>query len=58
MKAQAAALAEAGKTPLWFSYGGRLLGVVAVADLINGGSPRDVRGLQNMGIRAGRIQGA
>ena len=51
MKAQAAALAEAGKTPLWFSYDGRLLGVVAVADVIKEDSPQAVRELQNMGIR-------
>ena len=57
MKAQAAALAEAGKTPLWFSYGGRLLGVVAVADVIKEDSPQAVRELQNMGIRVVMITG-
>ena len=57
MKAQAAALAEAGKTPLWFSYGGRLLGVVAVADVIKADSPQAVRELQNMGIRVVMITG-
>ena len=57
MKAQAAALAEAGKTPLWFSYDGRLLGVVAVADVIKADSPQAVRELQNMGIRVVMITG-
>ena len=57
MKAQAAALAEAGKTPLWFSYAGRLLGVVAVADVIKEDSPQAVRELQNMGIRVVMITG-
>ena len=57
MKAQAAALAEAGKTPLWFSYDGRLLGVVAVADVIKEDSPQAVRELQNMGIRVVMITG-
>ena len=57
MKGQAAALAEAGKTPLWFSYDGRLLGVVAVADVIKEDSPQAVRELQNMGIRVVMITG-
>ena len=57
MKAQAAKLAEAGKTPLWFSYDGRLLGVVAVADVIKADSPQAVRELQNMGIRVVMITG-
>ena len=57
MKAQAAALAEAGKTPLWFSYDGRLLGVVAVADVIKEDSPQAVRELQNMGIRVVMLTG-
>ena len=57
MKAQAAQLAEAGKTPLWFSYDGRLLGVVAVADVIKADSPQAVRELQNMGIRVVMITG-
>ena len=57
MKAQAAKLAEAGKTPLWFSYDGRLLGVVTVADVIKADSPQAVRELQNMGIRVVMITG-
>ncbi len=57
MKAQAAQLAEAGKTPLWFSYDGKLLGVVAVADVIKEDSPQAVRELQNMGIRVVMITG-
>ena len=57
MKARAAALAEAGKTPLWFSYDGKLLGVVAVADVIKEDSPQAVRELQNMGIRVVMITG-
>ena len=57
MKAQAAKLAEAGKTPLWFSYDGKLLGVVAVADVIKEDSPQAVRELQNMGIRVVMLTG-
>ena len=57
MKAQAAKLAEQGKTPLWFSYDGKLLGVVAVADVIKADSPQAVRELQNMGIRVVMITG-
>lgn len=57
MKAQAAALAEAGKTPLWFSYDGKLLGVVAVADVIKEDSPQAVRSCRTWGIRVVMITG-
>ena len=57
MKAQTAKLAEQGKTPLWFSYDGKLLGVIAVADVIKEDSPQAVRDLQNMGIRVVMITG-
>ena len=51
------ALAEAGKTPLFFSRDGRLEGIIAVADVIKEDSPRAVKELQNMGIRVVMLTG-
>ncbi len=50
-------LAEQGKTPLLFARGGKLLGVIAVADAIKEDSPRAVRELQGMGIRVVMLTG-
>lgn len=47
MRAQADHLSGEGKTPLLFSRGGRLLGMIAVADAIKPESPQAVRELQN-----------
>lgn len=57
MKAQAEALAEAGKTPLFFARSGKLAGIIAVADVIKEDSPKAVRELQNMGIRVVMLTG-
>ena len=57
MRAQADHLSGEGKTPLLFSRGGRLLGMLAVADAIKPESPQAVRELQNMGIRAVMLTG-
>ena len=43
MKKAAESLAEAGKTPLFFAKGNRLLGVIAVADVIKEDSPQAIR---------------
>jgi len=51
MEEQAAKLSEEGKTPLFFSEDGKMLGMIAVADVIKEDSPRAVKELQNMGIR-------
>ena len=57
LKKQAEELAEQGKTPLFFSRGGRLCGIIAVADLIREDSPGAVRALQNMGLRVVMLTG-
>ena len=50
-------LAEAGKTPLFFGNEDRLLGVIAVADVIKEDSPQAIKELQNMGIHAVMLTG-
>lgn len=50
-------LSEQGKTPLFFAKEGRLLGMIAVADVIKEDSPRAVKELQNMGIRVVMLTG-
>lgn len=54
---QAEKLAAEGKTPLFFGGAGRLLGVIAVADIIKEDSPEAIRQLQNMGIRVVMLTG-
>ncbi len=56
---QAEALAQQGKTPMFFAdeTHGKLLGVIAVADVIKPDSPQAVRELQNMGIRVIMLTG-
>lgn len=50
-------LTAAGKTPLFFAFGKKLLGIIAVADVIKEDSPQAVRELQNMGIRVVMLTG-
>ena len=50
-------LAEQGKTPLYFAADGRVLGLIAVADVIKEDSPQAVRELQNMGIHVVMLTG-
>jgi len=57
IRAAAESLAAQGKTPLFFARGDRLLGVIAVADVIKPDSARAVRELQNMGIRVVMLTG-
>lgn len=51
------ALAEAGKTPLLFAYDGRLLGVIAVADVLRPDSREAVGELHRMGLRVVMLTG-
>ena len=57
MQDRAVRLAEQGKTPLFFCRSGKLLGVIAVADVIKPDSPQAVRELQGMGIRVVMLTG-
>lgn len=57
IKAQSERLSEEGKTPLFFAREGKLLGIIAVADVIKSDSPQAVRELQNMGIHVVMLTG-
>ncbi len=57
LKKQAEKLAEEGRTPLLFAKNDKLLGMIAVADVIKEDSPQAVRELQNMGIRVVMLTG-
>ena len=57
VKTVAQRLAEEGKTPLLFARGERILGVIAVADVIKEDSPEAIRQLQNMGIEVVMLTG-
>lgn len=57
MKTASERLAEAGKTPLFFSRDGRLTGIIAVADVIKEDSPQAVGELQHMGIHVVMLTG-
>ena len=57
LQARTEELSRQGKTPLFFGAEDRLLGVIAVADVIKEDSPRAVRELQNMGIRVVMLTG-
>lgn len=56
-KSRAQDLAEEGKTPLFFARGDKLLGIIAVADVIKEDSARAVKELQNMGIHVVMLTG-
>ena len=57
MREKAEALAGQGKTPLYFAEGGKLAGIIAVADVIKEDSPRAVQELRKMGIRVVMLTG-
>ena len=54
---QADQLAGQGKTPLFFAKNGKLIGMIAVADVIKPESPEAIRQLQNMGIEVVMLTG-
>ena len=51
------ALAEQGKTPLFFAFDGKLLGIIAVADVIKPDSAQAIRELKNLGLRVLMLTG-
>ena len=57
MMSRAEHLAAKGKTPLFFSRGGELLGIIAVADTVKEDSPQAVREMQRMGLRVVMLTG-
>ena len=50
-------LSEEGKTPLFFMLDNKLLGIIAVADVIKDESPQAIKQLQNMGIKVVMLTG-
>ena len=54
---QAESLARAGKTPLFFEEDGRLLGIIAVADVIKSDSPEAVAQMRSMGLKVVMLTG-
>ena len=50
-------MASQGKTPLFFSEEEKLLGIIAVADVIKEDSPEAIRQLRNMGIKTVMLTG-
>ena len=57
MKAKADQLSEEGKTPLFFAKGGKLIGMIAVADIMKEDSAQAIKELQNMGIHVVMLTG-
>lgn len=57
VRKQAEELAEEGKTPLFFARNGRLLGVIAVADVMKEDSIQAVQELQGMGLHVVMLTG-
>lgn len=50
-------LANEGKTPLLFARDSKLIGIIAVADVIKGSSPLAIRKLKSMGIKVIMLTG-
>ena len=57
LQQQAEQLAKQGKTPLLFAKDEKLLGMIAVADVIKEDSPQAIAELQNMGIKVVMLTG-
>ena len=57
ISSRADSLSEEGKTPLFFMKGDKLLGIIAVADVIKEESPKAIKQLQNMGIKVVMLTG-
>ena len=57
MKDAAISLAEEGKTPLFFACDDKMIGIIAVADVLKEDSAQAIKELQNMGIRVVMLTG-
>lgn len=57
LKQQSEELAESGKTPLFFTGNGRIIGMIAVADVMKEDSAQAIRELKNMGIHVVMLTG-
>ena len=57
IKTQSDKLSKEGKTPLFFSYDGEFLGIIAVADTIKEDSPKAIKEMQNMGLHVVMLTG-
>ena len=54
---RAETLAQAGKTPLFFAEEGKLLGIIAVADVIKSDSPEAIAQMREMGLKVVMLTG-
>lgn len=57
LKSMAEELAIQGKTPLFFAKGEKVLGIIAVADVIKEESPQAIKELKSMGIKVIMLTG-
>lgn len=57
LRAMGERIAEEGKTPLYFASDSRMLGMIAVADVVKEDSAQAVRELRNMGIQVVMLTG-
>jgi P-type Cu+ transporter len=57
LDAEAARLAEAGRTPVWVAVDGQAAGLLAVADPLKDGAAEAVRELKELGLRVVMITG-
>lgn len=57
VEVKATELASKGKTPIFFAHGKKLLGIIAVSDVIRSDSEIAIKELSNMGIKVVMITG-
>ncbi len=57
LKLKASVLAESAKTPLFFSYNGEAVGIIAVADTIKSDSAQAIQELRDMSVKVVMLTG-